>query len=60
MAKDAAPSSSASSSAVEAPPAAEAKLQGPWSEQQLKLMWEAVPRPLLKLGKAGASDTHLR
>ena len=31
-----------------------------WSDKDRELLWEAVPRPLLKLGQAGAQETHVR
>lgn len=33
---------------------------GRFSETELKQLWDSVSRSLLKLGKAGASDTHAR
>ena len=41
---------------------ASAEGSGPmsWSAKEVEMLWESVPRPLLKLGQAGAQETHLR
>lgn len=36
------------------------QVQGPWSDEQRDALWEAVPRALIKLGKAGAQESHVR
>jgi hypothetical protein len=34
--------------------------RSPWSEKERELLWESVPRPLMKLGQAGVQETHTR